>query len=57
MYSCAVLTVDHGDHAVPGLLTGRPVRNDLHRDAVASVRLQLRDAVCGGVSAGASGVD
>lgn len=51
------LTVDHGDHAVPSLLAGRPVRDHLHRDDVAFVRLQLRDNVGAGVPSGASGVD
>lgn len=51
------LTVDHGDHAVPGLLAGRPGRDDLHRHRVAFVGFQLGDDVGARVSAGASGVD
>lgn len=51
------LTIDHGDHAVPSLLAGRPGRDDLHRHRVAFVGLQLGDEVGAGVSAGASGVD
>ncbi|TNN58692.1 hypothetical protein EYF80_031106 [Liparis tanakae] len=57
VHGVGVLTVDHGHHAVPSLVTGGPVRDHLHRDGVALVGLQLRDEVTGGISAGAARVD
>lgn len=53
----ASLTIDHGDHAVLCLPAGGSSRDDLYRDCIASVRLQLSNDIAGGVSAGAPRVD
>lgn len=52
-FLAALLTVDHGDHAVLGGLAGHAVGDDLDGDGVALVRLQLGDVVERAVAAGA----
>lgn len=53
MVRCS-LTVNHGDHAVPGLLAGHAVRDGLHTNRVAFVGLQLGDQVQAGLPARAA---